>query len=159
MRAVPRVEGQGFFEATGAENRVDEGALPLGFGERFEEKDPAHVESGEEEERDINFRSGGVGEFGPEFFSVRLDDGGVFREGETEAEVGVHVAIGQVVDGLADGPAAGAVRRFELGGGEIGDGGAEEFGSGGDGVEQLAAVGGGDVFRPGELADGVAGVV
>lgn len=137
---------------------MNEGPLPLSLGERFEEQDPPHVEGGEEEQGDIDFGGGGVGEFGPEFFGVGFNEGGVFGESEAEAEVGVEVAVGDVVDGLTNGPATGAVGRFELGGGEAFDGGAEELRGGGEGVEELAAVGRGDGFGPGELADGVAGV-
>ena len=116
------------------------------------------MEGGEEEQGDVDFGGGGVGEFGPEFFGVGFDDGGVFGEGEAAADVGIHVAIGDVVDGLANRPAAGTVGGIELGGSEAVDRGAEELGGGGDGVEELAAVGGGDGFGPGELADGVARV-
>ena len=65
-----------------------------------------------------------VGEFGPAGFEVRLDRGDILGEREFETGEGVHVAVGDVMDQLADGPAAGAVGRVELLVVEAGDCGA-----------------------------------
>ena len=59
-------------------------------------------------------RGDAVGEFGPELFFVGLDRGIVLGEGEAEAAVGIDVAVGDVVDELANGPAAVAIGRGEL---------------------------------------------
>ncbi len=74
----------------------------------------------------------GVGELGPELLVVGLDGGPILGEGEADADVGIHVAVGDVVDELADGPAAVAIGGVELRVVQAGDGGAEIFRQGGE---------------------------
>ncbi len=91
-----------------------EAALPLVVGEGLEEHDPAGVEGFDELERPLD-GGGGVVQRGPGLLVVGLDGGPVLGEGEANADEGVHVAVGDVVDELADGPAAFAVGGVELG--------------------------------------------
>ena len=102
-----------------------------------------------------------VMQVGPGCFVVGHDSGIVFRQCEANADEGVHVAIGDVVDELADGPAAFAVGGVELALVELGAGVAKTFGKLGEGPDcglnlafgqRLAGVG------PVEAADGVAWV-
>ena len=78
----------------------------------------------------------------------------VFGEGELETDVGVHVAVGDVMGDLADGPATVAVRRVELRVGESADGLAEAGGSLLDVVEVLFFLVGGDGAGVREFAYG-----
>ena len=83
-----------------------------------------------------------VGEFGPLGFLVGLDRRLVFGEREPQADEGVHVAVGDVVDDLADGPAAFAIGRVELRVVEAADGRAQfrrRCGDFGDGLVAGAA--------------------
>src|SRR5579871_4491167 len=55
-----------------------------------------------------------VGQVGPPVFRIRLDRRFVLRKREFEADVGVHVAVGNMMRNLADRPALWAIRRVEL---------------------------------------------
>ena len=90
------------------------------------------MEALQELERDFNRRRGGVGELGPSGFVVGLDGGCVFSQGELGAYVGVEMAIGDVVDDLADSPSAIAIRCVKLVGRKAGDGLAHSQGKAGD---------------------------
>lgn len=52
--------------------------------------------------------------FRPKFFVVRFDDRAIFGQSPLEADVSVHVAVGEMVDDLTRCPTAGAVSRVEL---------------------------------------------
>jgi hypothetical protein len=133
VAAVPGVEGGHFCEGLTAVFGMVVAALPLIFGERAEEEHPAVVQGIEETERELGGRSAGVVELGPEFLIVAFDDGPILSEGEAGADAGIHVAVGNVVDELADGPAAFAIGGVELGGAEAFDGGAEVLRERGEG--------------------------
>jgi len=157
VAGMPVVEGDGFGDGLAAVFRVVVAALPLFFGKGAEEEDPAVVQGVEETERVIWGSGEGVGQFGPELLVVGLDGGPVLCEGKADADVGVHVAIGDMMHELADGPATVAVRRVELGVAETIGGGAEVFrkrGEDSDGGCVVGEVGFGAV----EFADGEAGV-
>lgn len=158
MAAVPGVEAGGELDGHAPVLRVDEAALPLLLlVEGLEEHDPAGVEGFDEVEGPLD-GSGGVAEVGPDFFVVGLDSGPVLGECELHAEKGVHVGVGDVVDELADGPAAIAIRSAELVVVEILDGVAEmggEIGEDGDGGEVVI---GRDGLGTLEFPDGVAGI-
>ena len=66
-----------------------------------------------------------VGQSRPGGFVVGLDGGPVLGERELEADVGVGVAVGEVMHDLAHGPAAVAIGRVELGVVEAADRGAQ----------------------------------
>ncbi len=126
MAAVPRVDEGAELNGHGAVVRMLEAALPLLGRKGLEEHHPAGVESFEEFQRPLD-GGGGVVQVGPGCFVIRLDGGVVFGESETDADECVHVAIGEVMNDLPDGPAA-----FAVGGVEVAV--AKTF----DGVTQLA---------------------
>ena len=97
----------------------------------------------------------------PGGFVIRRDGGIISGKREPDADEGIHVAVGDVMHELADGPAAFAVGRVELALVKLGAGVAQVFGQLGDRPEggldrallqRLAGV------RPGEAADRVAWV-
>ena len=67
-------------------------------------------------------------QLGPGGFVVGLDGGPVLSERELEADVGVGVAVGDVMHHLAHGPAAVAIGRVELRVAEARDGRAQALG-------------------------------
>ena len=92
----------------------------------------------------------------PGFFVVGLDGGVVLGKGVADAEEGVHVRIGDVVDELPDCPAAFAVGGIELALAELGDGVAEVFRELGEDGDGGGAIFRGDGGGRAEVADGVA---
>ena len=54
------------------------------------------------------------GSIGPAVFHVRLDGRRIFGQGQLEADVGVHVALGHVMGDLPHGPSAIAIGSFDL---------------------------------------------
>src|ERR1700728_2534849 len=115
VAGMPRVESDGFRERLAAVIGVFVAALPLVAGEGAQEDGPAGVEALNEVEGGVDGGNAGVVKLSPEFFVVALDHRPFFSEGETRADIGVHVAVGNVVDKLADGPAAFTVGGVELG--------------------------------------------
>jgi hypothetical protein len=113
VAAVPSIDEGSEFNRLRAVFGVAEAALPLGVIEGLEEHDPAGVEGFDELERPLD-RGGGVMKGSPGFFVVGFDGGPIFGEGETNADEGVHVAVGDMVDELADGPASIAIGAVEL---------------------------------------------
>ena len=114
VAAVPCVEESGALDGQGTAFGVGKGAVPVGFGERLEEHDPAGVKSFDEFEGPLDGSGGGVVEVGPGVFIVRLDGGRIFCEREADSGDCIHVRIGDVVDELADRPSAVAVWGVEL---------------------------------------------
>ena len=124
--AVPFVHEEEPVDIFLAGFRMDYGAGEVFFFHTVPGEVPAFVEGVEERLRDGD-GGFGVGEFGPLGFFVRLDRGIIFGEREAKADEGVHVAVGSVVDDLADGPAPVAIWRVDLRVVESGDGGAQLF--------------------------------
>ncbi len=114
VATVPGVEGGHFFEGDFAERGVGQVALPVGFGHCFHDGYPALVEAVEEAEGGLCGDDVCVLEFGPGGFVVGLDGGFVLCQRELEADVAVHVAVGEVVDDLAYRPTAFAIGGVEL---------------------------------------------
>jgi hypothetical protein len=155
VAGMPGVECDGFGERLAAVIGVFVAALPLVAGEGAEEDGPAGVEALDEVEGGVYRGSARVVELGPEFFVVALDHRPFFSEGEARADVGIHVTVGNVVDELADGPAAFTVGRVELGVAEAVGGGAEILRQGSDGSDVRGVVG--EIgFCAAEFADGKA---
>ena len=155
VAGVPGVDEGGVLDGHGAILGVVEAALPLGVVEGLEEHDPASVQAFDEFQGPL-CGGGGVVERGPSGLIVGFDGGPVLGEGEADADESVHVAVGDVVDELADCPAALAIGRGPLGAVEAVDGVAELAGhlrESGDGFEDVL---GGDTLRRDEFADGVA---
>ena len=113
MAGVPCVEQRGVFDGHPAVYRMAVTALPLLVVERLEEHDPAGVQAFNKFERPLG-GSRGVVQVCPGCFVVELDGGPVFGKSQTNADGGVHVAIGHVMHDLADGPSAFAIERVPL---------------------------------------------
>jgi len=113
MAAVPGVDEGGELNRHRTVFRMNEAALPLLGRKGLKEHDPAGVESFKQFQRPLD-GGGRVVQIGPGGFIVGLDGGIIFREGEADADEGVHVAIGEVMDNLPDGPATFAVRGVEV---------------------------------------------
>ena len=160
VAGVPGVEQRSNFYGLASAFRVNEGAPPLLGLKRLQQYDPARMQRFDELERPLD---GGdrVMQIGPGGFVVGHDGGIVFRQCEANADEGVHVAVGNVVDELADGPAAFAVGRIQLDLVELGAGVAQVFGQLGErpqgGLEQ-AFLKGLASSRPVEAADRITGV-
>ena len=71
MAAVPCVEEGGLLDGHGTALGVHEGALPVGFGERLQEHDPAGVERFDKLEGPLDGRGERVVEVGPGPFRCR----------------------------------------------------------------------------------------
>ncbi len=143
VAGVPIVEGHGFGQRLASIFGMDVAALPLLFCEGTQQDDPALVERVNEVQRQGDRSGTGVGEIRPERFVIGRDGGPVFGEGEAHADTGIHVAVGDVVHELANGPATFAVGRVELSVAEAGNGGAEivrERGKGGDGGRVIGEI-------------------
>jgi len=110
---VPGVEHGGNVKLHGAALCVFEAALELRRRHGLKEHDPAGVDAFKEIDGPLD-GSDGVVQFGEGSFVVAGNLGPVFGEGFAEAVEGGHVRVGDMVDDLADGPAAFAVGRVEL---------------------------------------------
>ena len=157
VAGVPGVFTGGEFDGGGAALGVVKAAAPLGLIEGLQKHDPAGVEALDQIEGPLD-GAGGVVEVGPGVLVVGDDDGPIFGKGELDADNGVGVGVGDVVDELADGPAAFAVRGAELGMVEALDGVAEMAGQLGEDRDGGEAVVGRDGFGALESSDGVPGV-
>ena len=158
VAAVPCVEQGVHVEGHGPTLGVLEAAAELLRGEGLQEHDPAGVEAFDELERPLDWGGAGIVQLGPGFLVVGHDGRPVFGEREAGADGGVGVGVRDVMDELADGPAALAVRGIDLAGVEAVDGIAQvggELGKNGDG---LGEVFGRDDGWTLEAADGIAGV-
>ena len=97
-------------------------------------------------------------ERGPRSLVVGLDGWPVLGEGEADADEGVHVAVGQMMDDLTEHPASLTIGRVELGEAQALNGVAQfcwQIGQGDDGADTLIF---GDRIGRDELADGIAWV-
>ena len=106
-----------------------ESTLPFGVGELAEHQHPALVQGIEQRQRNCNRRVLGLGQFSPEIFHIRLDGGLFFGERQLEANVGVHVAVDDVMRHLAQRPATIAIGRIQLLVGKSAERGAQTGGS------------------------------
>src|SRR5208283_3854893 len=68
----------------------------------------------EQRQRDLNRRRLRICQFGPAILRIRLDRRLLFSERQLEADIGVHMAVGNMMRGLAHGPSAGTIRGVEL---------------------------------------------
>ena len=118
---------------------------------------PAGVEAFDEFERPLG-RGDAIVQEGPGFLVVRLDGGPVLGEREPDADDRVHVRVSDMVDELADSPAALAVGCVELRVVEAGDGVAQFLGQIGEHTKGSGAVDRRDGVGALEAADRVARV-
>jgi hypothetical protein len=114
MAAVPFVHRNRSVDRHGAALRVHERAGEGRFGQGAKKRGPAAVERIEKVERHCNRSRLRFGQLRPSGFFVGFDRRCVLGRGELHADVRVQVAVGDVMDHLADRPAAGTVRRIEL---------------------------------------------
>jgi len=152
VEAMPLVEQGCLLDGRGAALGVEEAALPLGWVEGLQHGCPAAMNAGEDSQRESD-GAVRVGERGPCLFVVAGDDGRVLGEGEADADEGVHMAVGDVVDELADGPSAVAVGRVDLGVGESGGGVLDRGGQSFDGCDRSGYLGFGDAGWKGEVSN------
>jgi hypothetical protein len=138
--AMPGVKRDVAIEFDDSEFRMLEFTAEVFGMHSAENGNPACVKVLEQRERDLDRNFAAVVEFGPGGFVVRLDAGFVFCERELEAHVGVDVRVGNVVNDLANGPSAGAIRRVELLGSESGNSGAHVRGASGDDIDVPATI-------------------
>ena len=113
MAAVPGVELQQFVECHDAVVRMDDLSGELVCGGEFEH-DSHSVMDVVDDGEGVFDRERGVRELGPGILIVGLDCGFIFCEAETKTDEGIHMGIGDVVDELAYGPAAFAIRGVNL---------------------------------------------
>src|ERR1039457_4188249 len=96
-----------------------------------------------------------IGQLGPGLLIVGPNGGLALRQRQAPAYVAVHVAVGDVMDGLADGPPFRAVRCIELRVVQPAHGVAVEHGGGGDLRDQCGVSVGRHGLLKIELADGI----
>src|SRR5260221_224827 len=97
MASVPGVECESFFEGHRAQGRMAEGTLPLRVGEFAQHQHPALVQGIDQCQRHVDGGALGLGQLGPKIFHVGLDGGLVFGERQLETNVGIHVAVGDLM--------------------------------------------------------------
>jgi len=154
---VPGVVERDKVELLGAALGVGEAALPLVFGEGLEEHDPAGVDAFDDVERPLG-RGGKVVKLGEGSFVVAGDAGEVFGKGFADAEERGRVGVGDVMDDLADCPAAFAVGGVYFGHVEMSKRLAEKLRHLSESVDGIATIVGHDGIRSGEEPDRIAGI-
>jgi len=124
MTRVPCVEGENRGKILAAVFRMVVAALEVRFRKGLEQCDPALVEGCDHRDGAID-RKAAICQAGPGSFVIRLDSGPIFSEGQLVSDVGVGMAVGDVVYELANGPAAFAIGCVELGVGKAVNGGLQ----------------------------------
>jgi len=157
MAGMPGVGERGKVELLGAALGVGEGTLPLDFGEGLKEHDPTSVDAFDNVERPLG-RGGGVVEPGEGGFVIARDGWEVFSEGFADAEEGGHMRVGDVMDDLANGPAAFAVGSVDFRSTEMTKRLAQEFGHLSQSVDGVAAILGQNGVGRDKRTDGIAGI-
>src|SRR5437899_11622368 len=110
---------------------------------------PANRQRGQELERRGDGRAG-LRCLGPLLLLVGSDRRSILGEPPLEAQVRVHVAVGQMMGDLPDGPSALAIRRVELSIVETDDRAAEARRRGGDLLDRRGALGSRKLLDRGE---------
>jgi hypothetical protein len=158
MIAVPGVEEEHPVEGADAVIGMAESAGEFVGSDGTQEANPTLVKRVEQIEGELGRSVLGVFEFGPGGFVVWLDGGLDLGESKSPADVGVHVAVGDVMGHLANGPAAFAIRGVDLRVAEARDGGTQPGGSSGNFGDGGFAHRGGDIFWCVIFTDGIAWV-
>ena len=104
---------------------MDEHAAELIRGERTPEPNPPIMKSIEKREGRIDGTGLCVRQLRPETFVIRFNGWLLFGEREAKTDVRIEVAVRNVVNDLANGPSAFAIRRVQLRGREATGGGAK----------------------------------
>src|SRR5215470_2069315 len=131
-----------------------EGALPVGVAETAEDEHPALVERVEQRQRDLDRRIFCFRQFCPAVLHIGTNRRFVFGKRQLEPNVGVHVAVRDVMRDLTHGPSAVAVWRVQLRIAEIAYDSAQPGGSLLDVGEELLFLLRGERALKGELANG-----
>src|SRR5580704_2005346 len=140
MLAVPRIVSEVLLEANGATLRMMEGAKKIRLAHGFEQPHPTAVKPLQQAQGGLDGHAGTVRKIGPEPFIVRFDNGRLLGKRQLEPHVGVHVAIGQMMDHLPSSPAARPVRCVELLLAQTRHGRAQERGGFGNVTNPLASL-------------------
>jgi hypothetical protein len=111
--AVPCIDQRRDSDGLWTVFRMAEAAMPLRIVQRLEHHDPAGVKRFDQFEGPLD-RGDGIVQRRPGLLVVGLDGWPILGEGQPGTDEGVHVAVGDVVDDLADGPASVAVGGIEL---------------------------------------------
>ena len=114
VATVPGVDAEVDVQPHRAAVGMDELAGEVLGAQGLEQGDPPQVQEVEEVEGGGEGKGRIVGELGPPLLEVGLDRRAVLGQGPLEAHQAVHVTVRQVVDHLADRPAAGPVGGVEL---------------------------------------------
>ena len=115
MAGVPGVHRQGLFESAATALGVDVAARgPRRIGHNPKHTHPTLVQGFEQLQRDVR-REGRVRKIGYPSRIVGENRGPVFCEREAHPGIGRQIAVGDVMNELADGPASGPVGRADLG--------------------------------------------
>src|SRR6185437_1905334 len=122
--AVPCINNERFVQRKHTHLRMAEFALPLLRLYGLQDMRPAIVQGIHQRQRNFQRRGAAVSQLRPTGFFVRLDGGFVFGESQLESNVGIHMAVGHVVDDLLYGPTSVAVGSFDLLRSQSGDGGS-----------------------------------
>src|SRR5579871_2988194 len=114
MLAVPGIVSEILIEANRATLGMMEGAKKVALAHGFEQPHPTAVKPLQQAQGGLDGHGGRVRKTGPEHFIVWFDRRRLLGKRQLEAHVGVHVAIGQMMNDLPGSPAARPVRRVEL---------------------------------------------
>src|SRR5262249_3585520 len=91
---------------------MEVGARELFGSKTAQQLPPARVQPLQQGQRSSEAAGAGVFQRDPSAFVIRLNGRSVFRQRQLEADIGVDVAVGQVMHNLPDGPVS--VARVEL---------------------------------------------
>lgn len=114
MFAMPGVELENVVKDKSAAFGMIERAGEVRCGKGTQQSCPARMQSLDEAEGRFNERGGAVFKLNPAILIVRFDRRFLFGECELAADEGVHVAVRNVMDNLADLPSVRSVRKPEL---------------------------------------------
>ena len=118
---------------------MHEYAAELIRSESTPEPYPAVMKSIEKHQGNFDWTGLCIRQLRPEIFFIGLDRWLLFGERKAKAEVCIEMAIREVVNDLANGPAAFTIWSIELGWRKLAGSGAELGGSFGDGINRLLA--------------------
>jgi hypothetical protein len=114
MLAVPGIEGQVLLQPNCSTFWMTEGSPEIRLGHGLQQANPTGVQSLQQGQRSFDGSHGRIRKIGPKRFVVWFDCGDILGERQLETDIGVHVAVWDMVDHLPRGPTAGTVRGVQL---------------------------------------------
>lgn len=111
---MPFIQGQHLREILPAAFGMYIAFVKILFREGFEQGDPSRMKGGNKIERYRHRKPSGIGKIGPCGFIVGLDDGPVFGDRQFHPDVGICMAVSDMMYYLANGPASITIRGVEL---------------------------------------------